>query len=199
MAPTSWNAGLLLILCAVVSATQEPILAFSFDGTTTSDDGGTTLTPQGTGFSYVAGVGGGQAASFLLGGSVYLTSQPLAFLPSGNAPRSVSLWIMPTLAPTASFGYSILGWGGDLNTGPACSNYWLTWANNAGWSPGYNGISLDAGYIASFSQFDLTLNNWQHIVLVYDGTSTFFLCQRCSRLFIIHSQLLRPLFLFNQY
>ena len=161
----------LLILCAVASATTGPILAFSFDGTTTSDDGGTTLTPQGTGFTYTAGLNGGQAASFPVGGTAYLTSQPLAALPSGNAPRSVAMWVLPYVAPTGTNGNDgvyLVMWG-VCGSVPGLSLGLNLWAGFG--ATGFFGLAVDGCGVTSWSKVALSVSSWQHVAYTYNGVS----------------------------
>ena len=151
----------LLILCAVAAATQGPILSFSFDGTTTSDDGGTTLTPQGSGFTYSAGVNSvSQAASFL--STTFLTStSPLEILPSGNAPRSVALWVnyqeIVGVDVYVNLKITPLVWWGEAGTG-------LLSGFIFGSAFGFVGSNfIDVWNTSSFSP-----SVWYHVAYTYD-------------------------------
>ena len=157
MAPIKWL--LLLTLCAGGVATTGPIFAFRFEGTTISEDG-TTLTPQGSGFTYVAGVNGGQAAYFPLERTAYLVSQPLAKLPSGNSARSVSHWLMLSSYPT---GITTLTSWGSASSFNAFSTRFDGGTNTVG-------LVFDAYDLPGFTYVMPSINVWHHIAFTFDGT-----------------------------
>ena len=156
----AWSAVLLLFLSSVASATTGPILAFSFDGTTTSADGGTTLTPQGTGFTYTAGVNDGQAASFPVGGTAYLSSQPLAILPSGNAPRSVAVWVLFQSYSTSTPYINLVSWGSQTCETRKLSSLLF------GRDFGFAGWYYDVYTIHTFAP-----SVWSHVAYTFDGNT----------------------------
>ena len=147
-----------VLLYTLAAGTDGPILAFHFDGTTISEDG-TTLTPQGSGFTYVAGVGGGQAAYFP-GHPVFLATPPLSSLPSGNAPRSVAMWIQPAVVSVQAI---LLVWG-TSSTDLFSSLFELV-------TNGGNAIAFDGQNSALLANFDLTAGAWINMAYTFDGSA----------------------------
>ena len=155
---------LTVVLIACAAATDGPILSFNFDGTTTSADG-TVLSPVGSGISFVQGmVSGSQAVSFPQGGSAYLTSAALASLPSGNAPRSVAMWVMAYAIPSSNGRFALTSWGTPSSYGSFSTFIWNGQGGNV------YGIGWDADGYAGFSNHDLTVSVWQHVAYTYDGS-----------------------------
>ena len=118
------------------------------------------LTPGGAGITYVAGMGGGQAVSF--SGASYLTSQPLAVLPSGNAPRSVAHWLLLATAPAANY-ITLTSWG--INYQSAASATMIGGTDD----PFSTGFLFDADDLPGLTHITPSVNVWHHLAVTFDG------------------------------
>jgi len=135
---------------------------FGNNGTITVGGGGTqtsagTCTTSGT--AWGNGVSGKRNASLKFDGSDdYIGSMSDAKLPSGANPRSVALWVKPTLVDN---NYHVIFEYGTFSA----NNLW--------------GIGIDAGtnkyYISQYgynvSGNVAQANVWTHLVVTYDGTT----------------------------
>ena len=157
MSPIVWRAVLILVLCASAAATQGPILAFHFDGDYADATGNTAGLTAVNAQPFVAGVGGGQAAYLSVDTSSYLVSAaPLAILPSGNAPRSVSAWLRLVSCKSDTSGGPLVTWG-TTETGAAT----------------VLGVEGYLGFLASnidvWGPADPPANVWAHVAYTFDG------------------------------
>ena len=143
------------------SSAPSPVLAFHFDGTSASADNSVILQAMGSGVSYVPGVSGsGQAVSFPVGGDAYLVSSPLSVLPSGNAPRSVTMWCFLHESITSAAG--LVSWGQEGEN--LASSIRLEPANQ-NWGFMFDGYSLPAITYSTPSA-----NAWHHMAFTFDGS-----------------------------
>ena len=147
-----------------------PVLSFRFEGDYVDSSNSLSLTAV-NGQPFVAGAGGGQAAYLSIASNTFLTSSSgVSVLPSGNSPRSVSVWIKPD---------------SDFNTATTCSTI-VAWGDGStghgsvlvtGFPYGFIGYNFDLWVPPINNAYDYSVHasptsgTWNHAAYTFDGTT----------------------------
>ena len=134
------------------SAAPPSIAEYNFNNSTYNNSNATNPFLSNSGTSFVT-----DRDDVTPNGALYInntgTTAPIASLPSGNSPRSVSIWIKPNTI--AYFNY-LFGYGTQTNNNAYGFSFNASGINNFGWA---NDVTDATAIVA---------NVWTHIVTTYD-------------------------------
>ena len=161
-----FGQSLLSAFGSAVACTTDTDQLFATDVQTTSVatyqlNNATTSIPNNTypgtasNITYAAGKFGD--AAVFNGSNNRITATNVTGFPSGNSARSVSVWVKQTVSNVSQ---SILMWG----TG-ASNQAFVLYPNGTQLTIATYGAPVPTGY-------NFTLNQWTHIVVTHDGTTT---------------------------
>jgi trimeric autotransporter adhesin len=147
--------------------TQGLVAYYPFNGNT-NDESGNGNNGVNNGAILSADRFGNLTAAYSFNGSSNIQI-PTTMFPSGNSPRTISLWYYTTTTPmnVPSYKWWCLFSYGTASTANAFSAF--TYSSNAT----TYGIRCDEGNMGFNGSLDLSLSKWNHIVLVYTGNTTF--------------------------
>jgi hypothetical protein len=147
--------------------TQGLVAYYPFNGNT-NDESGNGNNGVNNGATLTADRFGNLTAAYSFNGSSNIQI-PTTMFPSGNSPRTISLWYYTTKTPmnVPTYQWWCLFSYGTASTSNAFSAF--AYSSNAS----TYGIRCDEGNMGFTGSLNLSLNKWNHIVLVYAGSTTF--------------------------